>query len=48
MGRLSGFRYSEVTRRLRMFGFRFDRPGLLDAYVVFYRVEGGGHAWSGA
>ena len=27
MGRLSGFRYREVTRRLRTFGFRFDRAG---------------------
>jgi predicted RNA binding protein YcfA (HicA-like mRNA interferase family) len=27
MGRLSGFNYREVTRRLRSFGFQFDRPG---------------------
>lgn len=27
MGRLSGFRYREVTKRLRTFGFRFDRAG---------------------
>jgi predicted RNA binding protein YcfA (HicA-like mRNA interferase family) len=27
MGRLAGFRYREVARRLRTFGFRFDRPG---------------------
>jgi len=27
MGRLSGFRYREVARRLRTFGFRFDRAG---------------------
>ena len=27
MGRLAGFRYREVTRRLRIFGFLFDRPG---------------------
>lgn len=27
MGRLAGFRYREVTRRLRALGFRFDRPG---------------------
>ena len=27
MGRLSGFRYHEVARRLRTFGFVFDRPG---------------------
>jgi predicted RNA binding protein YcfA (HicA-like mRNA interferase family) len=27
MGRLAGFRYREVARRLRRFGFVFDRPG---------------------
>lgn len=27
MGRLAGFRYREVVRRLRKFGFRFDRAG---------------------
>lgn len=27
MGRLSGFRYREVARRLRRFGYSFDRPG---------------------
>ena len=27
MGRLSGFQYREVARRLRVFGFVFDRPG---------------------
>ncbi|MBN1420985.1 MAG: type II toxin-antitoxin system HicA family toxin [Planctomycetes bacterium] len=27
MGRLAGFKYHEVARRLRAFGFRFDRPG---------------------
>lgn len=27
MGRLSGFKYREVVRRLRTFGFTFDRPG---------------------
>jgi uncharacterized protein (DUF433 family)/predicted RNA binding protein YcfA (HicA-like mRNA interferase family) len=26
MGRLSGFKYREVARRLRVFGFEFDRP----------------------
>jgi len=25
MGRLSGFKYSEVVRKLRKLGFRFDR-----------------------
>jgi predicted RNA binding protein YcfA (HicA-like mRNA interferase family) len=27
MGRLSGFKYREVARRLRAFGWSFDRPG---------------------
>jgi predicted RNA binding protein YcfA (HicA-like mRNA interferase family) len=27
MGRLSGFKYREVVRRLRTFGYVFDRPG---------------------
>ena len=27
MGRLSGFKYREVARRLRAFGFVFDRAG---------------------
>jgi predicted RNA binding protein YcfA (HicA-like mRNA interferase family) len=25
MGRLAGFKYAEVTRKLRAFGFQFDR-----------------------
>ncbi len=27
MGRLAGFKYREVARRLRALGFVFDRPG---------------------
>jgi len=27
MGRLAGFNYREVARKLRTFGFAFDRPG---------------------
>jgi predicted RNA binding protein YcfA (HicA-like mRNA interferase family) len=27
MGRLSGFKYRDVARRLRIFGFAFDRHG---------------------
>ncbi|MGD0896221.1 MAG: type II toxin-antitoxin system HicA family toxin [Thermoguttaceae bacterium] len=27
MGHLSGFRYREVARRLRAFGWCYDRPG---------------------
>jgi len=27
MGRLAGFKYREVARKLRTFGFEFDLPG---------------------
>jgi predicted RNA binding protein YcfA (HicA-like mRNA interferase family) len=27
MGRLAGFRYRDVVRKLRTFGYIFDRPG---------------------
>ena len=27
MGRLAGFKYREVIRRLRILGYQFDRPG---------------------
>lgn len=27
MGRLAGFKYREVARKLRTFGFAIDRPG---------------------
>ena len=27
MGRLSGFKYAEVARKLRACGYAFDRPG---------------------
>ncbi|VAX17877.1 hypothetical protein MNBD_NITROSPINAE04-2735, partial [hydrothermal vent metagenome] len=27
MGRLAGFKYREVCRKLRLSGYRFDRPG---------------------
>jgi predicted RNA binding protein YcfA (HicA-like mRNA interferase family) len=27
MGRLSGFKYADVARRLRHFGWAYDRPG---------------------
>ncbi len=27
MGRLAGFKYSEVARRLKRLGFAYDRPG---------------------
>jgi predicted RNA binding protein YcfA (HicA-like mRNA interferase family) len=27
MGRLSGFKYRDVAKKLRAFGYTFDRPG---------------------
>jgi predicted RNA binding protein YcfA (HicA-like mRNA interferase family) len=40
MGRLSGFRYREVARRLRTFGFRFDRSGA-GSHEVWRHSESG-------
>ena len=40
MGRLAGFRYREVVRRLRVFGFRFDRAGA-GSHVVWRHTESG-------
>jgi predicted RNA binding protein YcfA (HicA-like mRNA interferase family) len=40
MGRLSGFTYREVVRRLRSFGFQFDRPGP-GSHEVWRRAQGG-------
>ena len=40
MGRLSGFTYKEVARRLRAFGYVFDRPGP-GSHEVRRHVESG-------
>jgi predicted RNA binding protein YcfA (HicA-like mRNA interferase family) len=40
MGRLSGFKYREVTRRLRAFGFVFDRPSAGSHEVWRNTVDG--------
>ncbi len=40
MGRLSGFKYREVARRLRQLGFDFDRPGAGSHEVWRHRVDG--------
>jgi len=40
MGRLSGFKYREVARRLRSFGFAFDRPGP-GSHEVWRHVDSG-------
>ena len=34
MGRLTGFKYREVARKLRTFGFVFDRHGLTLRYQL--------------
>ena len=38
MGRLSGFRYREVVRRLRAFGFEFDRQAAGSHEIWFHPV----------
>jgi predicted RNA binding protein YcfA (HicA-like mRNA interferase family) len=40
MGRLAGFRYREVTRRIRAFGFRFDRQAA-GSHELWYRAGSG-------
>lgn len=40
MGRFSGFRYREVARKLRTFGYVFDRPGPGSHEVWRHRVSG--------
>lgn len=38
MGRLSGFRYREVARRLKSFGFEFDRQAA-GSHEIWYCRE---------
>lgn len=40
MGRLAGFKYFEVARRLRAFGWVFDRPGAGSHEVWRYPATG--------
>jgi predicted RNA binding protein YcfA (HicA-like mRNA interferase family) len=40
MGRLAGFKYREVVKRLRLFGFAFDRPGPGSHEVWRHRESG--------
>jgi hypothetical protein len=35
MGRLSGFRYRDITRKLRRFGFVFDRQAV-GSHEIWY------------
>jgi predicted RNA binding protein YcfA (HicA-like mRNA interferase family) len=41
MGRLSGFRYREIVRRLKRFGFEFDRQAA-GSHEIWY-CEATGH-----
>ncbi|MDO8674371.1 MAG: type II toxin-antitoxin system HicA family toxin [Dehalococcoidia bacterium] len=40
MGRLSGFRYRDVTKRLRSFGFAFDRHAA-GSHDIWYCASSG-------
>ncbi len=40
MGRLAGFRYREVVRRLRKFGFQFDRHAA-GSHEIWYNLTTG-------
>jgi predicted RNA binding protein YcfA (HicA-like mRNA interferase family) len=40
MGRLAGFKYREVARKLRTFGFVFDRPGPGSHEIWRHEVSG--------
>jgi predicted RNA binding protein YcfA (HicA-like mRNA interferase family) len=40
MGRLTGFKYREVARRLRAFGYVFDRPGAGSHEIWRHAVTG--------
>jgi hypothetical protein len=37
MGRLSGFRYHEITKKLRSFGFAFDRQAAGSHEIWYWR-----------
>jgi predicted RNA binding protein YcfA (HicA-like mRNA interferase family) len=38
MGRLSGFRYREITKRLKFFGFTFDRQAA-GSHEIWYNEQ---------
>ena len=38
MGRLSGFRYREITKRLKKLGFQFDRQAA-GSHEIWYNAE---------
>jgi predicted RNA binding protein YcfA (HicA-like mRNA interferase family) len=37
MGRLAGFRYREITRKLKLLGFQFDRQAA-GSHEIWYNV----------
>ena len=39
MGRLSGYRYREVVKRLKQFGFAFDRQAA-GSHEIWYQASG--------
>ena len=39
MGRLSGYRYQDVTKRLKLFGFVFDRQAA-GSHEIWYQRSG--------
>lgn len=39
MGRLSGYRYRDVVKRLRKFGFAFDRQAA-GSHEIWYQASG--------
>ena len=39
MGRLSGYRYRDVTKRLKIFGFAFDRQAA-GSHEIWYQRSG--------
>jgi len=42
MGRLSGFRYREIIRRLKQFGFTFDRQAAGSHEICYWGGGGDG------
>jgi predicted RNA binding protein YcfA (HicA-like mRNA interferase family) len=40
MGRLSGFRYREIIRRLKPFGFTFDRQAAVSHEIWYCEATG--------
>jgi hypothetical protein len=39
MGRLAGFRYREIVRKLRVCGFEFDRQAAGSHEIIYFRRE---------